>query len=613
MAIDREATLKNAEKFLRVGRLDAAIAEYARVVDEYPRDWTTANTLGDLYLRAAQSDRAVALYQRIVDHLLAEGFYPKAAALLKKILKITPDDEAAQLHLGEISARQGLLADAKTYFNAVAARRRHRGDAAGADEMVVRLGALDPADVPARRAAAQALERRGDTAGAARIWRDLYDEMLEKGRADESDAALREWARLSGDEPAPDMVWPLASMALRDGRLDTARELLPKVLSQGAIARDKVLELAWTLVDRQGDAAALCIDMVADRCIAAGEFADAAAVLQEFAARVPGQVGALLRLVEVCVDGGLEATMYEAQAQLADAYLASGRPDEARVIAEDLVSREPWEAAHVDRLRRALQMLEVPDLEAVIAERLSAPAAEQGDTFDDLHAADLPAGFEQPSAETREAPPAEEAAPALEPLQVGSPEPDAPLTEPLEEEAPPRPAAVEIDLTSVLGELEAQHVAPALRPAAQAPRDLEDVFSGIRANVGSAGSSDESGEHLDLARTYMDMGLPDEAVSSLQMAARSPRHRFEAASMLARVFRDRGDLPHAIEWYERAAEAPSADVEDGRALLYDLGDVLEMVGETDRALAVFMELNADAPGYRDVVERIARLSDDAGG
>ena len=61
LAIDREATLKNAEKFLRVGRLDAAITEYARVVDDQPRDWTTANTLGDLYMRAKQPDRAVAL------------------------------------------------------------------------------------------------------------------------------------------------------------------------------------------------------------------------------------------------------------------------------------------------------------------------------------------------------------------------------------------------------------------------------------------------------------------------------------------------------------------------------------------------------------------------
>ena len=93
MAFDRENTLKKGEKFLRQGRLDAAIAEYLRVVEEQPRDWNTANLLGDLYLRASQTEEALRQYNRIADHLMREGFYPKAAALYKKVLKISPDDE----------------------------------------------------------------------------------------------------------------------------------------------------------------------------------------------------------------------------------------------------------------------------------------------------------------------------------------------------------------------------------------------------------------------------------------------------------------------------------------------------------------------------------------
>jgi hypothetical protein len=89
---------------------------------------------------------------------------------------------------------------------------------------------------------------------------------------------------------------------------------------------------------------------------------------------VPGQIPALLKLVEVCVDGGLEQTMYDAQEQLTDAYLAANQAAEARVIAEDLVAREPWEPAHIDRFRRALVMLRVSDPDTLIAERLSGQA-----------------------------------------------------------------------------------------------------------------------------------------------------------------------------------------------------------------------------------------------
>ena len=89
--MDREDILLKAEKLVRQGRLNLAITEYKRVVDDYPEDWATANILGDMYLRAQQVDKAVEQYSRIADHLAQEGFLPKAAALYKKTLKIKPE------------------------------------------------------------------------------------------------------------------------------------------------------------------------------------------------------------------------------------------------------------------------------------------------------------------------------------------------------------------------------------------------------------------------------------------------------------------------------------------------------------------------------------------
>ena len=49
----------------------------------------------------------------------------------------------------------------------------------------------------------------------------------------------------------------------------------------------------------------------------------------------------------------------------------SGRALEARIISEDLVAREPWNKANIDRFRRALVMLGEGDPDAIIADRLS--------------------------------------------------------------------------------------------------------------------------------------------------------------------------------------------------------------------------------------------------
>jgi tetratricopeptide (TPR) repeat protein len=632
LALDRDATLKKAEKLLRQGRLEPAIAEYLRIVEEFPRDWSTANTLGELYARAGQSDQAVAQYTRIAQHFVDEGFYPKAAALYKKILKLHPQDEVTQIQLADISARQGLLADAKSHLHAIAARRRAKGDRRGAAEIVVRLGTIDPADFDARLAAARTLEEMGEEEEAGKRFKALHDDLLEKGRTAEAIDALKEFVRINplerearsilaktaleqgdlagarefldedsaGDDPV--LLLPLAEIELRSGELARARGLLGKLMAADASRRAAVAELGWSFVDSSPETTFACIEAAVDGAMSAAAFDEAAGALQHFVARVPGQIPALLKLVEVCVDGGLEQAMYDAQEQLADAYLAANQAAEARVIAEDLVAREPWEAAHIDRFRRALVMLRVSDPDTLIAERLSgqAPFMARDPFFE---------GAEPAASSPEQAEPDSTQMSSEESDDVVADESDEPADEapdlPLEAVAPPPPQPVassggEIDLTGALT------LDRPASPANVSAGQLDQAFAKIRTDAESEG--DFSAQHMTLARTYLEIGMVDEAITSLQTAVRSPHQRFEAAAALGRVYERRGEPALAIEWMERAAEAPPPSADDGRQLLYDLGVLLEGAGETSRALAVFLELQSEAGDYRDVPARIDRLA-----
>jgi tetratricopeptide (TPR) repeat protein len=184
--IDRAAILRSAEKLLQQGKLESAIAEYRRIVDEQPEDWTTANILGDLYIRAGQNDKAVEQFVRIADHLQRQGFLPKAAALYKKVLRIRPDDDHALTQAGEIAAGQGLLVDANAYLKSASERRSARGDHRGAAEIRVRLGSLDPKDFEARRATAYARIDLGDVAGALSDFKAIGNHLTEKGHEKEA-------------------------------------------------------------------------------------------------------------------------------------------------------------------------------------------------------------------------------------------------------------------------------------------------------------------------------------------------------------------------------------------------------------------------------------------
>ena len=125
---------------------------------------------------------------------------PKAAALYKKIIKFKPGEESALLQLGDIAARQGLLADAKQYFNQLADRRKARGDHKGAAELSVRVGTLDPDDLDARLMAARAAAGMGDAATALREFREVAQRLSDAGKDDARIDVLAEVAALDPDD-----------------------------------------------------------------------------------------------------------------------------------------------------------------------------------------------------------------------------------------------------------------------------------------------------------------------------------------------------------------------------------------------------------------------------
>ena len=597
---DRDAALRNADKAMKLGKLDQAIAEYASIVERHPQDLSTANMLGDLYARAGQVDSAVAEYVRIGERYLDDGFLPKASAVFKKVLKLRPDDEPSLLHLGQIAARQGLLADARGFMNAVMTRRRGRGDAAGADDVLIEMASIDPGDAEARMVAARILAGRGDADAASSALRELALDLLEKERPQEAIDVLREAVHLvpgdrharrqlvtllhdldqgaeaevyltrevAGDDPV--MLLIVARAELETGQLEEGREDLRRAVAHEHVRAD-ALAFMRGLAPRQADVAFIVADALADAAIASGEPARAVEVLSEFALVAPEHVRAALRLVEICLEEGLDHLVAGAQGSLADAYAAAGQVDAARVIAEDLVAAAPDDDLARMRLVRIYGAVGIEQPEAAVETFLRPP--------------------------TPVAAPAPQVAPAPTPASAQPAEPAEP-PEPAKPAPPSRSS--EVDLTASLDTLDA----PAAEPA---PQPLEAVFDGFRERnrVEETERAESAYEEAQMAAA---LNQPADAERLYIEAARSPHFRFRAAGALARMLRDQGRLPDAIEWFERASEVPAPDQDAGFALLYDLGDTLERVGEGMRAMAIFMELHADAGDYRGIAARIDRLT-----
>ncbi len=118
----------------------------------------------------------------------------------------------------------------------------------------------------------------------------------------------------------------------------------------------------------------------------------------------------------------------------------------------------------------------------------------------------------------------------------------------------------------------------------------------------------ETGDPYERGLEHVQAGRVMEAIAALEEASVAPRTRFLAAAELGRLYIGGGELQAGAEWLERATETAPPTPEEGFALLYDLADALDRLGETARALALLMELDADSGGYRDVRARIEHLA-----
>jgi tetratricopeptide (TPR) repeat protein len=147
MATRREKALQAAEKLVKKGRLEAAIEEFRKVLRESPEDTRTLNRVGDLYARLNRVDEAVELFSQAAERFSSEGFFVKAIAIYKKILRLDPTRMPVYQSLAELYQQQGLGTEARAQYQVVADYYEKAGDTAAVLSAYERLAELDPSDL----------------------------------------------------------------------------------------------------------------------------------------------------------------------------------------------------------------------------------------------------------------------------------------------------------------------------------------------------------------------------------------------------------------------------------------------------------------------------------
>ncbi len=103
-----EDRLSAAERDLARGRRDRAARQALELAAEHPRDLARMNRIGDLLMRADQIKPGLALFERVGRAYADDGFWAKAIAIYKKILRHDPWRSDIQAQLAFLYQRSGL-------------------------------------------------------------------------------------------------------------------------------------------------------------------------------------------------------------------------------------------------------------------------------------------------------------------------------------------------------------------------------------------------------------------------------------------------------------------------------------------------------------------------
>ncbi len=554
MALNKDRVFKAAENYIKKNKVDKAIQEYESWLKENPKDWNIIRTVGDLYARISRNDEAIKKYAQVADHYRKDGFNVRAIATYKMVLRLDPQNEPAMRNLAELQAEEGLLMEAKSYYQTLVELYNKQGHKRLAAEVFKKLAEIDPQDVKIRYKYADFLNKNGKPDEAAREYVGIADAFIGQGLVEEAIKILEQGRSLQTTDPAlkikladastmqgnhaqairlleevrksasgdPAILARLGEAYLAAGNTDDAQSIFQELASREPGNPDNVLRLAdLRIAQSKFDTALEEIGPLVDRYVTQGEGKKATELLSKVLSKEPYHIKTLLKLAEVHTILRQESGRVAAYDSLCEAYNRAGDFQKAVSVAEQLVEIHPESSQHKDRLK-------------FYKSKLAGPAR-----------APEPAPKSAPPAPHPAAPPPRAAAPAPAPPRVEArPASPPPGSAPAPARQLPITEIPEISDFGPFGDL-GQAVSDSFsdlsldeeKPASaspSAPIDLGEVVELTQEE------EENIKEKLTEAEVFVRYGLVDKAIGQLVDVLESFRYHGETREKLVEIYKDQG-------------------------------------------------------------------------
>ncbi|MFO0773756.1 MAG: tetratricopeptide repeat protein [Nitrospiraceae bacterium] len=609
------AFLQAAKAFRDDGAPLKAMAAYKKVLKIDPARMEVYRFLGDLNAERGLLTSAVADYQTLAKHYLKDKQTKQALEIYRLIVQQDPSNLDAHQRVAELCLQENLPEEAVRVYLQIGRERSAQGRANDARDAYAAVLKLDPTNREAEQFlnAEKMATAGGPSAvaapGGAGQPTDMFSEARRRMASGQFEGAEAMLSQLLSREPGnPEICRLLAQLHLKQGLLSVAQNEY-RFLA-GSALRSQDYDLAESLINEYlavESKAVPLLELLADLYEEKGDGATAAAQLGKAIAillehpdphlpSLPSELfermtlldpqGAVRAQYARIFEGGEDpATVLGGASKATTGAPATPPPAPAAAPAPTMsaplvVPLEPTPTATAPTASTSVPVAAA----APAAPSSSGPVTEFRFSFAQASSESSSSSVTPAAPATPPASPAEKPAtviPTAKPLSFAKADGEsAPAAVPTQQ-----PAAVTL-------------TQPAAVPAAAAPAPTPIVPI-----IPAAPIEPEPVTRYALAVALRQMGLPEEAIEELKIAAKTPELLFDVCVTLSLCLKDLGRLDQAIAQLEEASRHPACVDEKARGLQYELALIYLQAERFDRAQALLQTLGA----YQDAAELLADI------
>jgi len=225
---DKARILELAERQVKAGRTEEAIAEYKKLLSGDAPDLSINNIIGDLYLQLGRTGEAVKAFHAVAGYYESKSYYSQALAIYKKITKIDPGNMIMVVRLGDLLNSQGFVEEARQEY--LKAEHTLRLEKRVKELMFLynKLIRLEKDNIPYKLSLAELLRQEGFIDEAVVQFNDAAEIHLRQNDPDKAEKVIEQARQLKADDQRT--MTNLVEILKRRNRRKQALELVGEIL-----------------------------------------------------------------------------------------------------------------------------------------------------------------------------------------------------------------------------------------------------------------------------------------------------------------------------------------------------------------------------------------------